>query len=66
MHLAFALDCRVLTPFTYTNPKLVDIGSHKFFPVYDSFGDSEIHKTQSITLEMMKQELHKLIHSMKA
>jgi len=64
MHLAFAFDCRVLTPFTYTNPKLVDIGSRKFFPVYDSFDDSEIHKPQTITLEMIKKELDKLIHSM--
>jgi lipopolysaccharide heptosyltransferase III len=54
MHLAFALDTFVLTAFTYTNPKLVDIGSEKFIPVFQSFEDMQIHQTQNITFELMR------------
>ncbi|MBN2816899.1 MAG: glycosyltransferase family 9 protein [Campylobacterales bacterium] len=65
MHLAFALDAYVLTAFTYTNPKLVDLCSENFFPVFDSFAEENIHQVQDISFDMMRENLDRLITSLK-
>ena len=57
MHLAFALDAYVFTAFTYTNPKLVDIGSDKFITVFNKFEHGVLHKKQNITFEMIVEKM---------
>jgi len=65
MHLAFSLKVYVLTPFEYTNPKLVDIDNEKFFAVFDSFDNNEIFKKQNIDLLMMQKNLDLMVEMMK-
>jgi ADP-heptose:LPS heptosyltransferase len=60
MHLSFSLDSYVLALFTYTNPKLVDIGSKKFFPVFEHFEERELHKKQNITFELIQKSVDTL------
>jgi len=61
MHLALAIDTYILTAFTYTNPKLVDIGSKKFIAIFESFEDMQLHKTQNITFKMLREGIDRLV-----
>lgn len=61
MHLALAIDAYILTAFTYTNPKLVDIGSRKFVPIFESFEDMQLHKSQNITFKMLREGIDRLV-----
>lgn len=62
MHLSFALDSYVLAIFTYTNPKLVDLGSEKFVPVFEKFEDGVLHKKQHITFELLRDKIDLLLN----
>lgn len=56
MHLAFAVDTFVYTPFTYTNPDLVDLGSEKFIPVYEHFEAGVLGQKQDIKITTLLQK----------
>jgi len=60
MHLAFSLNVYTFAIFRYTNPKLVDIGSSRFIPVFENFGDQILHKKQKITLENLIRNIDAL------
>ncbi|QSZ41328.1 hypothetical protein GJV85_04145 [Sulfurimonas aquatica] len=60
MHLSFAIDSYVLSIFTYTNPKLVDIDNMKFIPVYEEFQDNILYKTQKIEFGMIQKKIDML------
>jgi len=62
MHLSFALDSYILAIFTYTNPKLVDLGSEKFVPVFEKFEDGVLHTKQHITFELLRDKIDLLVN----
>jgi len=60
MHLSFALEVYSFTIFTYTNPKLVDLGSEKFISVFDKFDAMQLFQKQDITLDMICNKIDNL------
>lgn len=60
MHLAFSQNAFVYTPFTYTNPDLVDINNDKFIPVSEHFDPGVFGQTQKISIETLLKNVDTL------